>query len=949
MEYVIYTYGGSDLLISVFDAIAKIFESDNKYLTPVGTMALILGGVYAGIKATFRGDIATIGKHWMIPSIIAFLILFSPKTTVWIRDEVTLSAPVKKDNIPFGISFFTSIGSTISHHLSVLIEETMPPVDAGRPTTGGIFYGAKAVAKIRDIQIQDPILLKNTKEYLRQCYMLPYIIGNFGGKKSAAQKAENLLKFLNANPAKRLGIKPTNKDGSVANFMTCTEAGKMLETDIEAESKSPLLMKQFAATLGIRTEDEAIMKKRIKSMTGDVFRYLEQGHDDINEWMQQAMMLNANRESYDDWREKYGHPRVYPELVKMQATRGLFQQSMGSIIGAEMSESMIPAASQPTMLALVVMLFVIILPFAMLPGGWVFIVTGVKLMIWVCTWPVFYSIIHALAMIQLKDSVGAWGHSGLSLAGQAGFTELIMMKYAAVQSLVTATPLISFAIVFGSPYALSTIAAGIASVSAAIPLGSSMADGSLQMRQKSYDNTTTGQHNIAPTLTMGSNVVDGAISSKIGQDGQSMILTEHGSQLINNHNGAEGVVASANESLTSAQSDMAALTRRQSENATTSSAKTADLARSFASGTATSDLISVSEAESLKDIFGKNETLAKGTTIGDTQSTGTSSDIGIGVPSAFSTFTGISGGTRVNAGNTHDIRSDQSQQDRRTYDKIMDKVQTAAKTGNFSTSNSEDTRLAESLKSDLIEQEQISKDMAKTQQAIDTYSNQLSYATTNSGTINRNLNEPFLREVMARHPELASPEHARRWAANHKEEADIIGQEVIRANNPFDTDHYKAWVANINNNTPSVQDTTIASTDSLESKYRENAANINKQAVVKDAAGVAKSIKEVVADKAASGNLEYSQDVGETLRNNLSAEQQEIMTDLENEEVRGEETKTEEIETALAEVQNKPISSKSTIYRALEEAGYNAGLSDRAIQPKNIIVPGYKNKDKKEE
>ena len=98
-----------------------------------------------------------------------------------------------------------------------------------------------------------------------------------------------------------------------------------------------------------------------------------------------------------------------------------------------------------------------------------------------------------------------------------------------------------------------------------------------------------------------------------------------------------------------------------------------------------------------------------------------------------------------------------------------------------------------------------------------------------------------------------------------------------------------------------------------------------------------------------SGNLEYSQDVGETLRNNLSAEQQEIMTDLENEKVRGDETKTEEIETALAEVQNKPISSKSTIYRALEEAGYNAGLSDRAIQPKNIIVPGYKNKDKKEE
>ena len=71
------------------------------------------------------------------------------------------------------------------------------------------------------------------------------------------------------------------------------------------------------------------------------------------------------------------------------------------------------------------MCFVIILPFALLPGGWTYIVTGMKLMIWVCSWPVFYTIIHAIAMIQLKDSIGAWGENGLSLIGQAGFTQLI--------------------------------------------------------------------------------------------------------------------------------------------------------------------------------------------------------------------------------------------------------------------------------------------------------------------------------------------------------------------------------------------------------------------------------------------------------------------------------------------------------------------------------------------
>ena len=927
MDYVIYTYGGGDLLISVFNAVAMIFESDNKYLTPVGVMALTLGGIYAGIKATFHGDLAIIGKNWIIPSMIAFLLLFSPKTTVWIKDEVALNAPVKIDHIPFGISFFTSISSKIGHYLSQMIEETMLPVNAGRSVTGGILYGAKAAAKIRDIQIHDPILLRNTKEYLRQCYMLPYVIGNFGGHKIAAQEAEDLLGFLNTNPVKRLGIKPTNKDGSVGNFMTCTEAGKALKSDIIAESKSPLLMKQFAAVLGISTKNEMLMNKHIKSMTGDVFKYLEQGTDDINAWMGQAMMLNANRESYDDWREKVGHPRVYPELVRMQSTRGLFQQSIGSIIGAEMSEAMIPEAAQPTMLALVVMLFVIILPFAMLPGGWVFIVTGIKLMIWVCTWPVFYTIIHAIAMIQLKDSIGGWELGGLSAMGQAGFTELIMMKYGAVQSLISATPLISFAVVFGSPYALSSIAGGVASTSAAMPLGSSMADGNLSMKQKSYDNITTGQHNVSPTLLMGSSVVNGGNSFKMGQDGGNMILTEQGSQLINNHNGAESLTASTSSSLTSSQSDMVSLTDRQSKNASLTKAETIDLAKSFANGTATASNVSIADTDALRNGFSTNETTKTGASVGNTQSTGTHANIDAKLPSGISAITGIGAGTGVSASNNHDIRQDMSAEELQQFNTALEHVQTAAKTDSINTSNSEDTRLAKSLKSDLVEQEQISNDIAKTSQNIDTYSKQLSYLENNSGTINKNLNDPFLKEVMAQHPELTSKEHARRWASNHLEEANAIGKDVIITNNPLKSSDYQAYAARIEKNTPSIQNTNIATTDSLKSKYKQNTENIMEQAVVKDVTSTEKQIEKVVGNTASNPNLQYTKDVGGILKDNLTPDQQKTRANLENEKIKGKDSKAKGVTDNIEEskLKAKSLIGESTLARVLDKIGNDTG------------------------
>ena len=79
MEYVIYTYGGGDLLISIFNAIAMIFKSNNTYLTPVGQTGMAIGIIYAGAKALTKGDIPYFLKGFMMPS----LIVFYPNCSFW--------------------------------------------------------------------------------------------------------------------------------------------------------------------------------------------------------------------------------------------------------------------------------------------------------------------------------------------------------------------------------------------------------------------------------------------------------------------------------------------------------------------------------------------------------------------------------------------------------------------------------------------------------------------------------------------------------------------------------------------------------------------------------------------------------------------------------------------------------------------------------------------------
>jgi conjugal transfer mating pair stabilization protein TraG len=595
---------------------------------------------------------------------------------------------------------------------------------------------------------------------------------------------------------------------------------------------------------------------------------------------------------------------------------------MGSIIGGEMSEAMIPAAAQPTMLALVVMLFVIILPFAMLPGGWVFINTGIKLMIWVCTWPVFYTIIHAIAMIKLKDSIGGWGLSGLSAIGQAGFTELIMMKYATVQSLISATPLISFAIVFGSPYALSSIAGGLANTNTAMPIGGAMADGNLQMKQTSYDNTTKGQHNVSPTLLMGSSVVDGANSVKMGQDGGNVILTEQGTQLINNHTGTEGQTATVGDSYNRAQSDLASLTDRHSKISNLTEAQSIDFAKSLVNGTVQSDNISDADIASMKQVIGDGKTLTQGTDITKGQSTGTQSNV-----TAGASFWGSGVSTGTNAANTEDIRKNLSEQDRQTYDNFMEKSKTIAKNQNFTTNNSQDQKLGESLGSNLTKQESIGKEIAKTTQDVETYGNQLSYLQHNSGAINSNLNDAFLNEVMARHPELTSKAHAQRWVTNHPEEAKAIGQDVVRVNDPLKTPEYQAYVSRIQKNAPSVQNMEIPTEDSLKSKYEQNAQNIREQAVVKDVTGEEKPLKEVVSNAVNNPNLKYNKPVEETLKNNLNSEQLKIVQNLENERVQGDDSKSSKVMDRVNKGKESfdSLTGKHTGLRVLGTLGNDTG------------------------
>ncbi|KJV80129.1 putative traG protein [Rickettsia hoogstraalii str. RCCE3] len=104
-DYVIHTFGGGDILWQVFNGIGRVFASNSEYFTPVGQFALTIGGIWAATRAIFRGNIGIFAMEWFFPSLFIFIFLFAPKANVWLKDEISMQAPVKIDNIPIGVAF----------------------------------------------------------------------------------------------------------------------------------------------------------------------------------------------------------------------------------------------------------------------------------------------------------------------------------------------------------------------------------------------------------------------------------------------------------------------------------------------------------------------------------------------------------------------------------------------------------------------------------------------------------------------------------------------------------------------------------------------------------------------------------------------------------------------------------------------------------------------------
>ncbi|SPR03703.1 conjugal transfer protein TraG [Orientia tsutsugamushi str. Gilliam] len=670
-------------------------------------------------------------------------------------------------------------------------------------------FGAKAVAKIRDVQIQDSITLTNTKEFLRQCFMKPYIIGNILGKKAAAQQTNDIIGFIEQNIPNNFGIYYREPSNLAISFKSCRQATPLIKAAIHKELNEGLLTK-FAAAIGVQSDQSHMLSQRLKVMTGDTLKYLQREQQDIHEWMKQAMLLNANRESYDDWREKFSLSRIYPNLVSMHAIRGLFQQSFSYLVAGEMAAHMMPIL-QSVFFALVVSMIFIVFPMGLLPGGYNILKTWILLIIWVSSWPVFFTIIHCLGMISLSSKSGAFGSDyGLNMLSQASFAEMILYSYATFQMLASSIPMLSWGVLKACAHATANLAIQFSPIPVASSLGSNIVDNNLSMDNYSIGNRTIAQQNLAPSLHMAAGIInDGGRSVTTTADGRQ-IINENVDSLLNNFRASAMLQAGYQNQFTHSQSILDSLTQREANLISTGNSMAIDIGKRLTHDEALSIGLTESEYQALQEVGSSSIATTEHTGSSHSKSSGTSASAGGG---AF-------GARGVVLGNIqHNNEQGNSANQQQSYNEALSKIQSAVKEGRFSTTNSDVRSLSENLNANFSEQQSIGQEIAKTKQEMEQLSYSMNYVSQNSITIDRNINELVLNAIIDQNPEISSKEQAARWAKDHSAEAEKIAFEVAQINNEIPKD--------LNNH---INDSNFSTKEDLQNTFEKNVEQLQAEA-----------------------------------------------------------------------------------------------------------------------
>jgi conjugal transfer mating pair stabilization protein TraG len=757
---IIYTYGGGDILYTIFQGVAKLHNGGVlKQLFAIGGM---MGLTVAVIKAFFSNQSAgELVKTWFLPLVIGYGLFFMPKSQVFIKDIITQSEK-SVANVPYGLALVSKLSSGLGYQITKAIESALRIPDKLSYNNTGHIFGAEHMMEIASFTWTDPTTEQNMRNFVVNCITYDVMLGRYSIDN--LKNKVDLWPFIRDRTSKNRGIYWIQKDDErspTATYCSCREAATKLDTNIRSEVE---------------------VKKRIFKHMPIAFQALTGISESAETLLQQQIMLHSfvdgveNKAASLGLGHDFGVQRAY-----------LQQQSTMMIAGGLAGKSVV--ITRVIFEALILVSFIFVIPMLAFPMGIRTFFRWAEMVAWINLWPPVYAVLNFILqsaaqsrseqILKFQETWSGLGGAGkgLSLATATPLANLYtdMVAYAGWASLFV--PVLAYMILKGGMSSFVHIAGnmmqasqGAAGAAAQEQVTGNYSYGNVSLGNTQYNTAQMNQQGLAARFS------DGYMQESTGHydmtytsDGSVMdqkvshlpVNFSVGQSLSNGYqrraesamNAAYSEGAQMNQSWDQSYREMASLDQHMGQHSGMNSGQSIGID----SSTQQSMQTVMSQAQTFAKKYGIEESRAMSYLAGLNGTAGIGGNLG---PVALSASANLGATYSGSASKQQMIEDAMSIATSKDFTESMSQLKRFSHNTEFSEGQDMGKRLSETLSTTFDRTDHLSKSIGQHLSASETLSRSASYAKDNSARMDQNFNDEmwqgFVQHVGGNASEAAS-------------------------------------------------------------------------------------------------------------------------------------------------------------------------------------------------
>lgn len=566
MDLWLYVYGNGDFIYTILTSLNFFMQNAKSFFTLAALLSLIL----FAFEST--GVMPTRGYDWMkfarVYILMSLFVLTPYPGPVTVHDVITNQDRVfnfSNNKLPIGMIFPIAVTSTIIYRVINLYQQNFEIDENLNYTYSGMNFGANFIQSLDSATSYDPNFDYNLDLYMQNC---GFPLTNKAGALSELRRSNDIFATLKKYTSEARFVQQTDYGtGNTSLVVSCSKA----ITDIDAyyEAHKDAIMHYNAQMMGVSSSSGFDRYINSADASATSILHISQGAAAA---MKQAIGMNVMMASLKNGAQSVGNGNL--ALAAYDAEQ--FQQyKTTSALSGSASARTIPILVGIGF-ALLFFLYPIIVFMAISMGAYRGIGVFFQILIGINIIPLIYEILNYLTTFYLEKKLGVivqgQGYSYEISTSLYSFTDNMIV---AGNYLATASPIIAYAIVTGSAYALTSVFSNIndPAKTQSAQVGDKMAAGNQNIGNASVDtysynnlqgNKLDDQLSMSSGAPLLKNTTAGGVTSNIGGKNYSI---NNKNDLLATPNLTQSATHSLQNSLSHSKQDMSQLSTQWSNQA----------------------------------------------------------------------------------------------------------------------------------------------------------------------------------------------------------------------------------------------------------------------------------------------------------------------------------------------------------------------------------------------